>query len=223
VIDLIDEGEHGAFFLYDPARVSRKAGPAVIVEIGCFTLRREEFLRRRHKPLWYFAVEPDPENYLKLCAEIGSRKEIRAFERALAGADGPMPFYRYGHEQWHSGFPRHRTESLELQETTTVQGRTLRSLLLEVGVGQCDLLLLNCEGAEIFALEQLAQDAALRASVTQISCGAHFSHVRIYPESRWITACAKLEPYYKITAGEHPTLLPYFHFGWNHRFRRLRR
>jgi FkbM family methyltransferase len=223
MLDLIDEGEHGAFFLYDPARVPYYR-PAVIVEVGCFTLRREEFLRRRHRRVWYFAIEPDPENYRKLCLEISMthRRSLWAFERALAEKDGPMPFYRYAHEQWHSGFPRHRTESLELQETTTVQGRTLRSLLSEIGVEQCDLLLLNCEGAEIFALEQLAGDPALRDHVTQISCGAHFSHVKIYPESRWVTACARLDPYYEITPGDHPTL-PYFHFGWNHRFRRLRR
>jgi FkbM family methyltransferase len=213
MIRVIDEGEHGAFFLYDPARVPRHPG-VKFVEIGCFTLRREEFLTQRHPNAAYYAVEPDPENYRNLRAEIELRKHcwVKPCQLALAEKDGPMPFYRYAHEQWHSGFPRHRTEPTELQGTTTVQGRTLRSLLSEVGAAPCDLLLLNCEGAEIFALEQLAADAALRASVTQISCGAHYSHVHIYPESRWIAACAKLHPYYQIALGEHPTLL-YFHFG----------
>ena len=73
MIRVIDEGEHGAFFLYDPARVPRHPG-VKFVEIGCFTLRRCDFLTRKHPQARYCAVEPDPDNYRKLCAEIEARK-----------------------------------------------------------------------------------------------------------------------------------------------------
>lgn len=188
-----------------------------VMEIGVFELVSVRAVLARWPKAKYVCVEPSSVNYATLCravAESGlpESHDLTTLQRALSYADGPMPFYDFGHEQWASGFPRHETEGKSLKGTETVQGCTLRSLLDVAAVERCDLLLLNCEGAERFAMRQLGWDPGLSWRVTQFSSSSHCRHIHIYPQSDWDSAVAALAPFYGVQSHEPVPNIPYYLF-----------
>ena len=101
---------------------------------------------------------------------------------------------------------------MEAVMVTTVTGMTLTSLLDWVDMKVCDLLLLNCEGGEIFALRQLVASPELRARVTQVCTSFHCSHVKLYPES-WRNGLLELmAQWYEIQTGKFEPI-PYYLFS----------
>ena len=90
-----------------------------------------------------------------------------------------------------------RGRTVELKRSADVHGYTLRSLLNKLGIGTCDLLLLNCEGAEIFAMRQLAEQPPLRDRVRQFATSNHCAHVSCYPKGVWDCLMYDLAPHYQ--------------------------
>lgn len=197
----------GPYFFYDAALLSDRP---TMVEIGVFTVEKADRFVAAHPGGRAILVEPDPANFATL-ARRASGTPHAIWNLALAKNDGPMPFHRYGHEQWHSTFNRHECEGMRLVETVTVNGTTLDSLLGQTCMRQCDLLLMNCEGAEIFALEQICNDAALRSDVPQICTSFHCDHIHIYPPEVRDDLLQRMGRYYDITVGTFKPI-PYYLF-----------
>lgn len=65
-----------------------------------------------------------------------------------------------------------------------VPAKTLQSILDDEGIECVGLLLLNCEGGEVFALEQLAANEALSSCVLQVSTAWHYKHSVLYSDER---------------------------------------
>jgi len=91
-----------------------------------------------------------------------------------------------------------------------VPGKCLRSLLAESCIGEIDLLLLNCEGAELHALRELAEDTELRVRVRQICTSFHCDHCATYPAEERDKLLAALLPYYGYQVGTQS--IPYYLF-----------
>lgn len=195
------------YFFYDPALIGDRP---TMVEIGVFTVEKAERFAAAHPGAVVHLVEPDPVNFQALARRAAGRTFL-CWNLALSAVNGAMPFYRYGHEQWHSGFARHEREGMKLVETVTATGRTLKLMLNILGVSRCDLLLLNCEGGEIAALEQLAADEALRARVPQICTSFHCDHIHIYPPAVRDDLLRRLGQWYDIRVGTFRAI-PYYLF-----------
>jgi hypothetical protein len=144
--------------------------------------------------------------------ELPPESGIEPYRVALAAKDEVIPFYEFMHEQWHSTFPRHKTEGMVLKSEDKIQGYTLKTILDTAQVQTCDLILCNAEGAEIFAMQQLAADADLRKRVTQFCTSMHCSHVKIYSQWWWDEVVAKLTQWYTISQRVTVPEIPYFLF-----------
>ena len=195
------------YFFFHPEQMRAKP---VMMEIGAITPDRTAKFFDYYPGGQAVFVEPDPDNFKKLAGLIPSRGLVTLVNDALAAEDGPVTLYRFGHEQQHSTFPRHETEGMKLAGTVTVRGKRLRTLLDENQIAELDLLLLNCEGAELHALRELVADASLRARVRQICVGFHCEHVKTYPTAERDKLLAALDPLYTWQTGH--ANIPYYLF-----------
>lgn len=186
----------GDWFFYDAARVD--GGLPALCEIGVFTWTCALAFLKDHPTARIGLVEPDPVNFAKLLPK--QIKGATLLQAALTDHDGTIPFYRYGHEQWHSSFPRHINEGMPLVAEIAVEGYTLPSILNRCEIGTCDVLLLNCEGAEIYALQQLISDPTLRARVPQVCTSFHCDHIHVYPRATRDALVSGIKRYYYLEA-----------------------
>lgn len=196
------------YYYLDPARMRPEP---TVVEIGVFTTEKMLNLKARWPKARVILIEPDPCNYAK-CARLADAAGFEHHPFCLAEQSGPMPFHHYDHEQRHSGFPRHVNEGLALQETFTVEGRTLHDLLADIGVDVCDYLALNCEGGELFALWAIIHDPDLRARIPQICTSFHCDHCQIYPKAERRAALDAMGCYYAVETGTFKPI-PYYLFS----------
>ena len=149
----------GDYFFCDDGRMPE--APKV-VEIGVFTVDCAKVIMQRWPKARYCCVEPSNSNFIKLLDAARQVLNCHCYRAALASENGPLPFYEFGHEQWCSTFPRHINEGMKLERQYDVPGLTLTKLLDHMRVETCDLLLLNCEGAEVTAMVQIIESAKMR-------------------------------------------------------------
>ena len=203
------------YFFYDPALLD---GTPAIMEIGVFTCHKVLTLHEAYPHIRACLVEPDPGNWETLFRAISLlppivRACVDPYRYALMPHNGICDFYRYQHQQFHSNFARHVNEPEKvLQDVVQVKGVTLPRLLDIAGLKRCDLLLLNCEGAEIYALEALLASEELRGRVGQICCSPHCYHVPVYPPKVWDDLMTRLKELYKVRQGKFKPI-PYFLFA----------
>ena len=132
---------------------------------------------------------------------------IEAVHAALAERDGPIAIHRYRKATASSIFPLHDITREALVSSATVAGYTLRSLLSLCDVDHVDLLLMNCEGAELFALREIARDPDLSQLVSQLCVAMHDRAHHIYARQQADDVLQALEPTHDATWGK--TDLPY--------------
>ena len=95
-----------------------------------------------------FAFEPEPENFQLLAENTGKYRNVKIFKKAISDKSGPLWFYRSeGKTACHSLLPADfRNEKIE------VQAATLDQFLLENNSPKIDLIKLDIEGAEPYAV-----------------------------------------------------------------------
>ncbi len=202
------------YFFYDDALMGAEP---TIVEIGVFTVEKAIKLRERYPTARALLIEGDPVNFRALTTRCRENIACSAFEcanLALAERNEPVVFYHYQHEQFHSTFPRHISEpdKVKLIAANKIDGITLEGILHKFSIARLDLLLLNCEGAEIFALEELSRNDKLRPRIRQICTSAHFKHIQIYPEAAWNAMVHALGNWYDIQSETPVPNIPYYLF-----------
>ena len=151
-------------------------------------------------------VEADPANYAALVA-ANKAPGIETVHAALAERDGPIAIHRYCKPTASSIFPLHDITGEPLRGSASVDGYTLRALLALCHVDRVDLLLMNCEGAELYALREIAADAGLSARIGQMCVAMHDRAHHIYPKRDADSALQALEPSHDAIWGK--TSLPY--------------
>ena len=140
-------------------------------------------------------VEGDRVNYAALTAQPLPPR-VEAVHAALAQEDGPVTMHRVANPGANSLWPMHRRGRWPLVAAEDVPGKTLGALMADTAVASLDLLLMNCEGAEIYAAWQLALDPRLRRRVAQVCTATHWRHYPVYPKRHIDVALDALAAYY---------------------------
>jgi len=117
-------------------------------------------------------------------AELANDKKCGAqiVHAALGATEGPVNLHCYAHATANSLWPVHKkvVSTPDPLSVEQVEGKTLGTLLDMCGMDTCDLLLMNAEGAELYALRQICEDTGLATSVRQFCCGTHWLHQPLY-------------------------------------------
>ena len=185
------------YFFFDRDLIDTNPYPTMM-EIGAFSGTMAERFWGFYPNSKMVVVEADAENFVRLlksCRELKlERPNVLTLHYALAAVDGPVTLYRYTSRNSHSLFQRKRTPAAQSQ--VVVEGKCLTSLLEKAGIYQLDLLLLNCEGAELFALQDLLDSSELREQIPQICVGSHRS--KIYRTPVWNQLVEALKAFYSV-------------------------
>jgi len=117
---------------------------------------------------------------------------------------GVVTLNRYDIAVSHSTF--HRSDR-RLLERVEVKALTLQDIfMVYTDMKKIDLLILNCEGAELYALDELARNPHLASKVVQICVSFHCP--RIYPTKRRDDLLDKLSDSFHIHVEPHPVGIP---------------
>ena len=142
-------------------------------------------------------VEPDPQNFAAM--EADAPAGVRCVHAALSRIDGPATLHRRTRTTAHSLYRVPRGTNKAAAGDVVVPGRQLKSLLVELKWQRLDLLLLNCEGGELFTCREIANDPTLPSMVRQICASFHSRpNVSLYPEAKREAALNSLRPRYDV-------------------------
>jgi len=140
----------------------------VIVEVGAYNLVRAHKLRKLWPNAFIDIDEAAPENFATLTS--AALPGVRAYHAAVTDHDGTATLYRYPCRDSHSLLARHAIDAdLRLVGEIAVDAVSVPTMIDRAGE-YIDLLLLNCEGAEIDILHAIA---ACPDAVGQIAVGFH--------------------------------------------------
>jgi FkbM family methyltransferase len=137
-------------------------------------------------------VEPHPGNFRLLRRNVYG---LRAVMPICTAVQYSAPFYRLHTHQVNSG--GHTTEPLRADEQGNGEAETLESLIDWWGWGRCDLLKLDCEGAEVDIIQnadltlfkQIVGEYHAGVMAFDVQCRpaletAHF-RVEVFPHPNW--------------------------------------
>ncbi|MEP9349368.1 FkbM family methyltransferase [Xanthobacter sp. KR7-225] len=142
---------------------------ATVVDIGANIGAFSVFAATRFKGCRVIAFEPDPVNFAVLArnAEGVPARAITPVERAIAGSAGTLVFHRGDAE----GVSTSGSLVRSTGEKITVEAVTLEEAFAAQGIATCDLMKMDCEGAE-FDILYGASDAVL-ARIRQMVVEIH--------------------------------------------------
>ena len=185
------------YFFYEPGIVRKNP---VFVEVGAYTDHAVRPLKAAYPTSRMLVVEASPTCLESLREYVVLYEGVQVLPAALAREDGPVAFYEFktGPDGF-SVFDRSE-QGLVVSAKMTAKGMRLSSLLREAGLSEVDLLMLNCEGAELFALEEMAASSALRGVVRQVGVSFHCEYdVVMYEMQRMYEALAGVAAWYDVT------------------------
>jgi FkbM family methyltransferase len=183
---------------FDPIGInSGKKSEQNVVIVGARDMHLADGFRNIHSKATIHVVEADPMAIEKL-TKMNRSKLTTLHGVALAGADGPVTLYRMTSPSASSLHPMHTVTDKKLDSEVTVPGVCLHTLLQNIKLKTVDLLVLNCEGAEISALEQIAALAGFPDRVRQICVSFHIDHYPVYPVERMNEVLESLNEWYNV-------------------------
>jgi len=145
------------------------------------------------------AVEADPDSFKAHKAEA-KKLDIDFHNKAL-GSGKKMTLNRFKNRASNSVFDRHEYDTTcELVDSVEVPTITWSQL------GSGDLLVLNCEGGELYYLNMIVKDLDTRCNFDQICVSFH--NPRIYPTEIREKLLEQLESHFHIVVNPHPTWMP---------------
>ena len=112
--------------------------------VGVFSLYAARRTRNR-----VIAVEPYPLNFEFLVANLEANNvtNVSCLNLAIVDRSGPLRLFHSSNDGGHLLYDHNAIEG-RLSQSSTVEGKTLESLLEEAGVSRVNFLKLDCEGAE---------------------------------------------------------------------------
>lgn len=110
-----------------------------------------------------WGLEPHPDTYAKLLENTRRLPRVEVRTLAAAGSDGPARLTA-GTESWAAAL----VDGEGAGRTVTVEGRTLDTILDELGLAAVDLVKMDIEGAEFAVLRALRDPARVRAMVGEL-------------------------------------------------------
>jgi len=149
---------------------------------GLFVLRAKQ----RWPNAKIIAFEPEPRNYSALCEtiKINGLKAVTAVKAAIAPERGSVTLYRHPRNiGGHSTVFRHSNDSVQ------VQCQTISDALSLCPDGRCDLLKVDCEGAEAAILSSFSPEMAARVRTIVYEPSERCSEVNRCLEALGFTTC----------------------------------
>ena len=156
----------------------------MVVQIGLMGADHLKNLRAKYPGAEIHALEADPQNSDDMMGDAEAL-EIHLWEGALSQKSVEGTLYQYKSGVASSLFPRHEItpdnpEYGKLRSSVKVDGTTLMQFFKDIRVKYVDLLIMNCEGAELFALNEIIKKKTLREKIAQICVSFHSP--RIYTQ-----------------------------------------
>ena len=181
----------------------------ILVHIGADTPAMSSWWLDQYPGGSALLVEADPDVVVRMLSSI-LPPSTTVLHAALYKAAAPVCLYRQNRHTANSVFRVHEVKGAisSLRGTVEVPGLTLADIVARAG--GCDLLLINAEGAEQWALGHLAHDASLRSRVPQACISMHVW------EAGWLNAAkverlrAAIDRQYEVTRCGPPHLC-YWH------------
>jgi len=157
-------------------------------------------LRERRPKAVIALVEASAGTASKLAQYAHSRRMAdHVFHAALAASRGPVKIHCYPGGTANSLWAVHKFDHRRpAVAPVLVDGMPLGDLLDMAKFATCDMLFMNCEGAELFALRQLCAEPGLVDRVQQMCCGTHRLHQPIYTDAVLSPLVCKLSERYLI-------------------------
>lgn len=186
----------GKYFKFNP--LIMRPDP-VVVEIGSWDLGFARIVKEHCPGLRYYIYEADWQNFEMLNREARGVDWVTPINKAIADQTGTKIFHRYNSRSAGSLFgpSRKLRPSHILYERCNVTTTSMQDIIDAVG-GQIDLLICNCEGGELYALEPLLMlENAQRVKQLAVSFH-HKKNVALYPESTTKKLLNQLRAYYDI-------------------------
>lgn len=144
--------------------------------IGAYTVRILKKMLSLYPEAKIVIYEAEPSVYQEF-SQIPFDGDVKFVRKALSRKDETIEIFKYSEEEASSVFKIGRRKP---KAVNTVEGQTLSTILNEHGIEKLDCLLMNCEGGELFALEQIASDASLRSKISQVVTCYHDDHTNVY-------------------------------------------
>lgn len=176
----------------------------VVVQVGVYQDPSLSKIRELYPKAEIWAYEAAPKNYEAMQKGM---EEIKAHSdnRALSLAGGSVPLNIYTNPVSNSLFNREGGEYI-LTERLIVEGISPRGLVSNTYSKCIDLIILNCEGAEIFFLEELLISEWLRDRVAQVCVSLHAP--RIYSTERKQALLKGLGEFYHVVEEPQKIYIP---------------
>lgn len=156
---------------------------SVVVEIGAYSGNISLYAVREFSVRQAFAIEASQENFELLCKNCRNTP-IVPLNIAIAEKNGVLSFFKYADRPTSNSLlasnPRYSPDEI-LPDTNRksrakrveVKALTMLSLLEQLKIETVDLLLMNCEGAEVYILPQILENQELINRICQISIEFH--------------------------------------------------
>jgi len=163
------------YYFFDEEAV--KSETPVFVMIGAYTERVIKNVLKKFPTAKIIVYEAEPGVYARV-STVKYDGDVKFHNEALNDADSDITIYRYAEELANSTF---KVGKKKPKEENVVKGKKLSTILKDNGLDHVDVLLMNCEGAEIYALKELLSDSGLRSKIDQICTCYHDEHAHLYP------------------------------------------
>lgn len=175
----ITVGDRDLYYLtkyyYFDQKFVRKENPTFLM-VGAYTKRVIQYIQSLYPTAKILIYEAEPSVHASFVS-LNLPGDVTFIRKALSRTNETIEIYKYAEEEASSVFKIGRRKP---RAVNTVEGQTLKTILDENGIDHLDCLLMNCEGAELFALEQIADDAGLRDRISQVCTCYHDDHTNVY-------------------------------------------
>lgn len=152
---------------------------SIIIEIGAYSGNISLFAVREFEIAHGYALEASPKNFETLY-ENCKNTSIVPLNFAIGKVDGFVPFYEYNNHSASNSlivadgrFIRD-TLSIEIKrKNIDVESITIASFITKYKIENIDLLIMNCEGSEIYILPQIIKDTNIINKIRELSIEFH--------------------------------------------------
>jgi len=192
-----------AYFFYNPIVLPDNP---IIVEIGSFTGKNAINLSKRFKDSTILVYEASETAFNKLSKAVKNIPNCTAVNKALTNYCGKILFHEFkGVPRSSSIYSRPKTQKEhKLIKQTLVNCTNIAGVLEDNAISHIDLLLLNCEGAEIPILQDLYDNPSIQTKVNQVC--ASFHDGKIYPREISLKITKELSTVYKTITNDNKKL-----------------
>jgi len=134
---------------YMPGMGNAVPDKPTILDIGANAGYFSLFALSRFPGARVYAFEPLPVNFqlLKRQQTLNGKEEFKCFPKAVAGERGRLDLVYDAQDSFSTSATLFATNSGQLDKIS-VEAVTLHDILLEFGIERCDLIKMDCEGAE---------------------------------------------------------------------------